>query len=105
MTEIISGDADTVARQGPGTRSATKAWLRALEMTAPIARSPMRTFPVVVEELAERFGDAPALISDAEILSFRVLLDRSNRYARWAWVHGVAKGDAVCLLMPNRPEY
>jgi hypothetical protein len=65
MTEIISQYADTAARQGPGARSATKAWLRALELTAPIAGNPMRTFPVVVEELAERFGDAPALMSEA----------------------------------------
>jgi fatty-acyl-CoA synthase len=105
MTEIISPDADTAPTQGPGARSAAKAWLRALELTAPIARNPTRTFPVVVEELAERFGDAPALMSDAETLSFHGLLERSNRYARWAWVHGIGKGDAVCLLMPNRPEY
>ena len=105
MTEIISQDADTAARQGPGARSATKAWLRALELTAPIARNPTRTFPVVVEELAERFGDAPALMSETGTLNFRALLDRSNRYARWAFRHGVGKGDAVCLLMPNRPEY
>jgi fatty-acyl-CoA synthase len=105
MTEIISEDADTIARQGTGARSATRAWLRALELTTPIAHNPTRIFPVVVEELAGRFGDAPALLSEAETLSFRALLDRSNRYARWAWVHGVGKGDAVCLLMPNRPEY
>ena len=55
----------------------------------------------MVEELAGRFGDAPALLSQTETLSFRALLDRSNRYARWAWVHGVGKGDAVCLLMPG----
>jgi fatty-acyl-CoA synthase len=105
MTEMISGDADTVTRLGAGTASATKAWLRALELTTPIAHNPARTFPVVVEELALRFGDAPALISDAETLSFRALWQRSNRYARWAWVHGMRKDDAVCLLMPNRPEY
>jgi fatty-acyl-CoA synthase len=105
MTEIISPDADTTATQGPGARSAAKTWLRALELTAPIAHNPTRTFPIVIEELAGRFGDAPALVSDAGTLSFRALLDRSNRYARWAWVHGIGKGDAVCLLMPNRPEY
>jgi len=104
MTEIISEHADTIARQGTGARSATRAWLRALELTTPIAHNPTRIFPVVVEELAGRFGDAPALLSETETLSFRALLDRSNRYARWAWVHGVGKGDAVCLLMPNRPE-
>jgi fatty-acyl-CoA synthase len=85
--------------------SAKKAWLRALELTAPIARNATRTFPVVIEELAERFEDSPALISDGETLSFRTLLDRSNRYARWAQANGVGKGDTVCLLMPNRPEY
>jgi len=102
MTEMISGEDDTAA---PRLRSASKAWLRALEVTAPIARQPTRTFPVVVEELAERFGDAPALVSDAEILTFRLLNERSNRYARWAMTYGVRKGDTVCLLMPNRPEY
>src|SRR5271154_5317783 len=98
MTGIISGDDDTV---GPGTRSAAKAWLRALELTTPIAHHPMRTFPVVIEELAERFGEVPALISRAETLTFGALADRSNRYARWALTHGVRKGDTVCLMMPN----
>jgi fatty-acyl-CoA synthase len=104
MMENISGDDDSVARR-PAAGSAAKAWVRALELTAPIARNPMRTFPAVVEELAQRFGDAPALMSDAETLTFRTFSDRSNRYARWAWRHNVGKGDTVCLLMPNRPEY
>ena len=38
----------------------------------------------VIEELAERYGDAPALISDRERLSYRALAERANRYARWA---------------------
>ncbi len=80
------------------------AW-RALKMTTPIARNPTRVFPVVMEELAEKFGDAPALISDREQLSYRGLLDRANRYARWALREKLAKGETVCLLMPNRPEY
>src|SRR5262249_3784972 len=28
-----------------------------------------------------------------------------NRYARWTLARGLAKGETVCLLMPNRPEY
>src|SRR5215472_18898584 len=85
--------------------SATKAWLRALAMTAPIARRPERTLPVIVEELADKFGDAPALISDRETLTFRALAERANRYARWALAQDLRKGGVVCLLMPNRPEY
>jgi fatty-acyl-CoA synthase len=85
--------------------SAGKAWLRALERTAPIAGAPRRVLPVVVEELAAAFGEATALLSSGESLSYAALAARSNKYARWALAQGIAKGDAVCLLMPNRPEY
>jgi len=89
----------------PGKPSSAKAWARALERTAPIVRRPDRILPAVIEELAERFEDAPALLSEGECLTYRALAERSNRYARWAIEQGLAKGDAVCLLMPNRPEY
>jgi fatty-acyl-CoA synthase len=79
--------------------------MRALKMTTPIAKHPTRVFPLVIEELAEKFGDAPALISERERLSYRELAEQSNRYSRWALQQGLAKGDTVCLLMPNRPEY
>jgi fatty-acyl-CoA synthase len=78
---------------------------RALKMTTPIARNPTRVFPAVIEELADRFGDAPALISDRERFTYRALAERANRYARWARRENLAKGETVCLLMPNRPEY
>ena len=58
---------DQTASKREGGNSAAKAWLRALEATAPIAANPQRTLPIVIEELAESFGDAPALISDGEM--------------------------------------
>src|SRR5262245_28024970 len=79
--------------------------LRALKMTTPIAKNPTRVFPFVIAELAEKFGDAPALISERERFSYRTLSERANRYARWARQENLQKGDTVCLLMPNRPEY
>ena len=79
--------------------------LRTLRMTTHIAHDPTRTFPKVVDELADRHGDAPALLSDRERFSYRDLAERSNRYARWALAQDLAKGDTVCLLMPNRPEF
>jgi fatty-acyl-CoA synthase len=88
-----------------GDSGSAKAWLRALERTAPISREPSRTFACVVEELAARFGDATALIGESEWLSFRALDERANRYARWALAQGLGGGDTVCLMMPNRPEY
>ncbi len=85
--------------------SAAKAWLRALELTASIPRNHDRVMSTVIEELAVRFGDAPALLSDRECLTYRGLAERSNQYARWALEQGLAKGEVVCLLMTNRPEY
>src|SRR4029077_2905450 len=85
--------------------SSARAWARALERTAPIVRHPDRILPTVVETLAETRGDAPALLSDGECLTYRALAERSARYARWAIGQRLDKGDAVCLLMPNRPEY
>jgi fatty-acyl-CoA synthase len=85
--------------------SASKAWLRALEGTSRIEDVATRIFPVVVEELGARFGEAPALIGPQETLSHAGLAARANRIARWALAQGVQKGDTVCLLMPNCPDY
>ena len=78
---------------------------RALRMTTPIAKHPARVFPIVLDELAERYGDAPALISDRETMSYRGFAERVNRYVGWDSGEGLAKGEKVCVLMPNRPEY
>ena len=93
------------ARPAPKQNSASKAWLRALEMTARIDAAPEGTFPALVEELGVRFGDAPALFSAAENFSHAELAARANRYARWALANNVGKGDVVALLMPNRADY
>ena len=92
------------AKAGPGASSAN-AWRRALELTAPIASDPCRTLPLVIDALAEWFGDAPALLSDAARLSYRELADRARGYARWALEQGTGKGDVVALLLPNCPDY
>src|SRR5438105_1271527 len=80
------------------------AW-RTLRRTGPIGRNPTCIFPAVVEEVAARYADRPALYSDRERLTYRALVARSCRYSRWALAQGLAKGDVVALLMANRPEY
>jgi fatty-acyl-CoA synthase len=88
-----------------GRPSPAQAWSRALRLTANLARTPDRILPTVIDELADRHGDAPALLSDAETLTYRGLAERSRQYARWALEQGIAPGDTVALMMTNRPDY
>src|SRR5271170_4857936 len=97
-------EAQTIVPVSTATSTA-KCWSRALELTAPIHRNRERVMSTVIEELAARCGDAPALLSDREQFSYRALTERSNQYARWALAQGLTKGDVVGLLMTNRPEY
>jgi fatty-acyl-CoA synthase len=85
--------------------SPAKAWLRALELTAPITRHRERLLSTVIEELGAQLVDTPALLSDRECLTYRQLSRRVNQYARWALDLGICKGEVVGLLMANRPEY
>jgi fatty-acyl-CoA synthase len=82
-----------------------KAWVRALELTAPAARDPLLTLPLVIDACGQRYGDAPALLSDGQRMSHRELALRTHRYARWALHEQLAKGEVVCLVMENCPEY
>ena len=79
--------------------------LRALRRTKPIARTPERTLRELIEGFAAQFADRPALMSDREVLTYRELNGRANQYAYWAMAQGITRGDAVALLMPNRPEF
>ena len=66
---------------------------------------PERILPRAVTEWADKYGDAMALVSDRERLSFRALEARMNQYSRWALSAGVMRGETVALMMGNRPEY
>jgi fatty-acyl-CoA synthase len=94
-----------IANQAANGASPAKMWLRALEMTAPIANNRARVLPIVIEDLATELGDVPAVVSGGEQVTYRQLAQRSNRYARWALRQCLGKGEVVCLLMPNRAEY
>ncbi len=79
--------------------------LRALKRTRPIAENRSLTLGDYLERWAKTFGDRPALLSETETFTYRELDARANRYARWARAQGLSKGDAICLMMANRPEY
>jgi fatty-acyl-CoA synthase len=79
--------------------------VRVVRATKLVTNRPDRTLGDHLAEWAERHGDKPALGDDRESVSYRALDARANAYARWAQSQGLAQGDAVALLMPNRPEY
>ena len=79
--------------------------MRALQLTAGVGADPHRILPLVIEEVAEEFGDLPALLSKSENLSYRQLAERARRFSRWALACGVEKGEVVGLMARNRPEY
>lgn len=91
--------------RGGARPSAAQDWARALKATAGIAREPKRTLPDLIDAVAGAHGDRPALIGEAETLSYAELSSRSNRYARWAIARGLGIGDRVALFMPNCPDY
>jgi len=94
-----------LADNATSARLAREAWMRALTLTGPIARSPERIFPTVGEEMAAQVPDTPAVIDGSEYLTYRMLVARIRRYRSWASAQRIGKGDVVCLMMPNCVDY
>jgi fatty-acyl-CoA synthase len=86
------------------SKFARDAWLRALANTAQIGER-NETLPIVVDRLAARFGDAPALIDPQTEMSFSGLGFRANQYARFGLSRNLQPGDAAALMMNNCAEY
>ncbi len=93
-----------VRRPGHGRGAPLQAWIRALDAVRLMADAPEATLASMLDDLAARHGDAAALLGEGGQLSFRGLAAQVNSVARWAVAEGVA-GQAVALLMPNRPAY
>ncbi|MGY0571172.1 long-chain-acyl-CoA synthetase [Bradyrhizobium sp. RDM12] len=85
--------------------SASKIWLKAIELTARIETLPGRLFADVVDDWARRQPDRVALVTDDASVDYDGLSKRINRYARWALSVGLAKGGTVGLIMPNGINY
>ena len=58
-----------------------------------------------VEELAASQADATFLIFEEQRISYGAVNHAAEDYARIASSRGVRKGDAVALMMENRPEF
>jgi len=58
-----------------------------------------------VEENAARFGHRPALLFEDRTVTWEELNRMANRFAHYFRDLGIAKGDAVSLIMENRIEF
>ncbi len=57
------------------------------------------------EAAALRWGDRAFILFEDESITFRDFNDRVNRRAQALIREGIGKGDAIVLMMENRPEY
>ena len=58
-----------------------------------------------VENAARDFPDRPALIFRGNVIDYRTFNELSDRVAAGLAAMGITKGDKVCLLMPNTPQF
>jgi fatty-acyl-CoA synthase len=79
--------------------------LRVVRGTKVATKRTNHTLGDHLAEWAAQHGKRPALLSERENYTYLALDARANAYARWAKARGLTKGDAVALMMPNRPEY
>jgi fatty-acyl-CoA synthase len=105
IVAMVLIETERATRPATGGETPLRAWTRALDATARIDVNPQRLLPAIIEELTRTQRDAPALLSAGENLTYGALTRRANQYARWALDQGIGKGETVCLMMPNRPEY
>ncbi|WP_372343592.1 AMP-binding protein [Streptomyces sp. KL116D] len=63
------------------------------------------TLPAHVARWASLHPDRPAIVTDADTLSYRRLDDRSARLAGWLAEHGVRAGDRVGVFPPNGSRF
>ena len=89
----------------PPRPSAKADWVRALQRTANVDIGSRRTLAAIVDEMAGKYPDRPALTGDDSALTYGELAALSCRYSRWALDHDLRSGDRVALMMDNHPNY
>ena len=78
---------------------------RLLRRIGKVKPNSSHTVADIIEHWAERRPNNVAIWFEDKKYTYREYDAHANRYARWAQSIGLKKGDAVALLMENRPEY
>lgn len=66
-------------------------------------RKPL-TLGTLIERNAEKYGDRPAILYEDRSLTYRELNQWANRIAHYLQDQGLGKGDAIAIMLENRPE-
>jgi len=83
-----------------------KPWLKSYEPHVPEHLDyPTSTMPVILEQVAAKYPDRPALIYKGTHISFREYNEIVDRLAAAFQSFGVKKGDRVALHLPNIPQF
>lgn len=61
--------------------------------------------PALVQELSQTHGPGTALADEYSVLTYQNLAARANQYSHWAIAEGLSRGDVVCLMLKNCPDY
>lgn len=64
-----------------------------------------KTIGRALEKMAARHGSRVCVLFEDESITYAEMNRRANRRANFFHGLGIAKGDVVCLLMENRPEF
>jgi fatty-acyl-CoA synthase len=78
---------------------------RTLKVYKPIEDGSAGSIGRVIESVVDAHADRPAIRFEGTDLSYRAFDRRANQFANWALAQGLKKGDAVALLVSNRPDY
>ena len=70
-----------------------------------IESNPEQIAPLQIAEFAKKNPDSIAIYYEDKEITYRDLIDRSNKYAQWFLNNNLSKGDVVALMMENRPEF
>lgn len=79
--------------------------MRMLKLVKDLTPETPRTATDIMEETVRAHADSPAILFEGKTITWRQLDQMANRMARVALDLGIGRGDAVALLMENRPEY
>ena len=70
-----------------------------------IESKPDNIVPLQIAAFAKETPDAIAIYYEDKKISYKELIDRSNKYSQWFLKNNLEKGDVVALMMENRPEF